>query len=243
MLPRKYRHCLYEMADEVFHYGRPRRLSYEQLLQVVFFISSLRILYMAYLMAHHFPAWHAYEHDLMLSYLRLNAGRFDYSLLLALYLFNVVYTSLEYWIYSSVDERAEVWKWWWTVTVRNQQLYNQALYSSLEVEAIQEVRRREIAYRLQKDSLFGVLPGALLIPLTGLLARWEVFYSLEGADLGRLQEGGDCSLPLRPKISWPLRRQTLRIILIAEYLTYYFQLFVGELFCGGFWGRFGSLKK
>lgn len=243
-LPPKYRRCLYEMAKEVYHYGSPKHVTYEQVLQTIFFCSSLRILHMAYLMAVGYPTWYAYRHDVMLSFCRLNAHRFDYSLMVAIYLFNVVYTSLEYWIYSSVDERAEVWKWWWTVTVRNQQLYNQALYSSLEVEAIQEVRRREIAYRLQKDSLFGILPGALLIPLTGLLARWEVFYSLEGADLGRLQEGGDCSLPLRPKISWPLRRQTLRIILIAEYLTYYFQLFVGELFCERFCERFfRSLKN
>ncbi|KAH9403826.1 hypothetical protein TYRP_015020 [Tyrophagus putrescentiae] len=224
-LPPKYRRCLYEMAKEVYHYGSPKQVTYEQVLQTIFFCSSLRILHMAYLMAVGYPDWYAYRHDVMLSFCRLNAHRFDYSLMVAIYLFNVVYTSLEYWIYHiDMAERVAVWKWWWQALVLNQQQFYQCQLNTLQLEAVWAAKRRAISAWLQ--SSFPLLSGAFREPLANLLARWQIFYNLENVDIEALKNGGTASLPIRPQMSWTLRRQSLRILLITDQVAFGFQLFV-----------------
>ena len=226
-LPPKYRRCLYEMAKEVYHYGSQKQVTYEQVLQTIFFCSSLRILHMAYLMAVGYPDWYAYRHDVMLSFCRLNAHRFDYSLMVAIYLFNVVYTSLEYWIYHiDMAERVAVWKWWWQALVLNQQQFYQCQLNTLQLEAVWAAKRRAISAWLL--SSFPLLSGAFREPLANLLARWQIFYNLENVDIEALKNGGTASLPIRPQMSWTLRRQSLRILLITDQVAFGFQLFVGN---------------
>lgn len=225
-LPAKYHRCLYEMGKEVFHYGRERKVTYEQLLQVIFFFSSLRILYTAYLMAAGYPPWNPYQHDVFTSFLRLNAHRFDYSLPVAIYLFNVAYTALEYWIFHMDVQRVSVWKWWWTILVLNQDQYYGCLLSHLEQQAIREVRSREIREQLRKKLPVPV-PEVFLVPLASLFARVKVFYNLENADNKALAYGSS-SLPIQPQLSWTLRRRSLVILLITDYLAFWFQLFVGK---------------
>lgn len=230
-LPAKYRRCFYEMAKEVFHYGKERKVTYEQFLQVIFFFSSFRILYTAYLMATGYPSWNPYQHDVFTSFLRLNGHRFDYTLPVAIYFFNIAYTALEYWVFRMDVQKVPVWKWWWQILVLNQDQYYSSLFSNLEQKAIKIVKTKKISGKITEK--FPLIPEVLLEPLASLLADWKIFYNLENADIKALAYGS-LSLPIKPQLSWTLRQRSLLILLITDYLAFGFQLFVGNFFCFNF---------
>ena len=197
-----------------------------QWLNLFGFFWALRVPYFAYVVHGQFTDKLLLRHDLVLGIIHNFRAELDYTTILMLYTFDLIYFAIEYWLFR-LDPLHKTWRLWWALTVGTVDEYCQKCRPSAD-QLKSLLTRKEAEYRrklskLQYTSL--LLPISVQQYLVKQLAAAAVAYRLEGANWRRLTP-----VALLPRLSLSIRQRCLRTILRSEAVTYYLQWAIWLLF-------------
>lgn len=223
----KFKRCFYEMANELLDVKtKPTQLGMWQYLDMIYFIFAFRVPFIVFVMYKNYkmPAWYDFrQFDVTVSFLHTFSSTFDYSILLMVYFFDLIYFMLKWWCYR-LDVSGRNWRFWYQLTVESVQYYEQCCLSESKIKTLETLKLAKYEERIQK--LFPFVGRKLPVGFVlKKLASAEIVYQMEDIDVVKLKNQ---TIPLMPLLSWKIRSKVLKIILFTENFAYVFQLFLSN---------------
>lgn len=228
----KFKRCFYEISKDLLdEKGRSTKLGPRQYLDILAFFGTFRVLFATYIMYTDYktPDWAPWydfrRHDVLVGFPHTFRTTFDYTIILMVYFFVIVYFLLEWWCFK-LDAGTRNWRFWYQLTVVSQDDYYR-----FRLDGNQRKHLKAITAAKYEQKIEVYLPsvGLFLAPVKGAIAKSlalvEIAYRMEDVDVLQMQARPLQTMPL---LSWSIRARALQVMILADYFAYAFQLIIGE---------------
>ena len=221
-----FRHVIFEMSKELFDRNKRMTAGPQQLFNLLYGIGVSHFLYIAIVVYDGQSTETLYDfhrHDMLLAVTFYFREELEYTTILMLYPFSLLYLTLEHYTFK-VDVKGQYWRLFWQLTVLNLDQYRECqLKTGPERNQVQANKEKKYLEAVIAVPLFGNGIGVILHQTS--LIKWAAYskavWDLKFVDLEKVKQ---LRLPLLPHISWPLRRKTLFTLQYFEGLTTLFEL-------------------
>lgn len=221
----KFKRCFYEMSKELFdEKTKSNRFRNRQLFNICFFYATFRIYFIVYVMYNDFkgPVWYDFRrYDVMTNFLHTFSDTFDYTIVLMINFFNLIFFLFEWWSFH-LDARRRSWRFWYQLTVATLDDYHRCQFTGSKLRAIQALKMAKYENKL---SLYPFIPVSLAKRISSTLALIEIFLKMEHVNVVEMQRR---PIPLMPLLSWKNRSMALKIMLLTEYCAFFLQIIIGN---------------
>ncbi|KAH9390374.1 hypothetical protein TYRP_023125, partial [Tyrophagus putrescentiae] len=211
-----FRHCFYQSSKEVLDIGKSIEIGPRQWLAIAVFLYALKMPFVVYIMyTDYSTSFNFRRHEMLLGFCSAYRLVIDHWTLLMVHLFIYIFFALEYWTWR-LDSCHRTWRFWWQLTVQSLEDYQQCTLERSKLSKV--LLLREEKYRQVLAERVSQFPVSLQITLARVLAKVATAYTLEHIDRRRFLTTRP--LTLMPRLRWHLRRRTLQVMLITEYLAF-----------------------